>query len=288
MTLAIKITGFLFTAVAIYVSYCVRSNFDSDALRGKSVVITGASSGIGEELAYHFARLGSRILITARRENLLQQVAEKCRSLGAQEVHFVSFDMAKYNETHVVTAEIKKKLGDLDFLILNHALYYWKRWDGDLSRLVDVMNINFMSFVAMTTDLLPLLQNSNGSVTAVSSVLGNIGLPYVGHYSASKHAIHGFFRSLRHELVLSSIDVSVTVCVLGGVSTEHVIAATKGILHPAFFSHSPSAAAEFIVRSAATRRTDVYYPWFDVTFFTEVLDGYFPGLVRWFHNPSNM
>nr|XP_006820990.1 PREDICTED: hydroxysteroid 11-beta-dehydrogenase 1-like protein-like [Saccoglossus kowalevskii] len=164
-----KIVGLLIVFIAMYIAYTSRDTFDPESIRGKRVVVTGASTGIGEQVAYQYAKLGANILITARRENLLKQVVKKCLDLGAQSAHYISLDMQVINETGKLITEAEKTLGGLDYLVLNHALYYWELWDGDIERLQALMNINFVSYVNLATKALPMLSKSNGSIAVVSS-----------------------------------------------------------------------------------------------------------------------
>ncbi|XP_002739497.2 hydroxysteroid 11-beta-dehydrogenase 1-like protein [Saccoglossus kowalevskii] len=269
--------------MAVYIGYNLLSSFDEELLRGKSILITGASSGIGEQLAYKYARLGCRILITARRRTLLEKVGETCMKLGAEQVEIVAFDMARYNAIDDIINEIKLNIGRLDYLILNHGLFYWESWDGNLSQLNYMMDVNFMSFVALTTKMLPFLNASNGGIAVVSSVAGKMGLPYMTHYSATKHALDGFFRSLRHELALSSVDVSITICTMGGIDTDHALQASKHVLSAFWFRTSASDAAEYIVQSSALRSTDVFFPWLDTMLQVCLIDRYFPWSIPYFH-----
>ncbi|XP_070559671.1 hydroxysteroid 11-beta-dehydrogenase 1-like protein isoform X1 [Ptychodera flava] len=230
-----KITGAIVLVCAIYIAYIMRDTFDPESIRGKKVIVTGASTGIGEQIAYHYARLGAKILITARRENLLKEVSKKCIELGAQEAHYLPMDMAKVNDTGRLIVEAEKKLGGLDYLVLNHALYYWELWDGNIEKLQNIMNVNFMSFVSLASKALPMLTKTNGSIVVVSSAAGVMGNPGLSKYSASKFALGGFFEALRYELMWKKINVPITICILGAVDTDTMMNQMQKLASPERF-----------------------------------------------------
>ncbi|XP_077986858.1 hydroxysteroid 11-beta-dehydrogenase 1-like protein [Glandiceps talaboti] len=260
-----KVLGFSVLVLAIYMAYVSRDTFDPESIRGKRVIVTGASTGIGEQVAYHYAKLGAKILITARRENLLKQVTAKCLELGAQKAYYLPLDMAKVNETGKLITEAEKKLGGLDYLILNHALYYWELWDGNVEKLQNMMNINFVSFVNLASTAIPILTKSNGSIVVVSSAAGLHGVPMIASYCASKHALGGFFEAFRHELLLKKINVAITYFIPGTIATEHGLSIARDTLkvHESFinFLASPDDTAMALIKSAAARQNIAYYPW---------------------------
>nr|XP_006820987.1 PREDICTED: hydroxysteroid 11-beta-dehydrogenase 1-like protein-like [Saccoglossus kowalevskii] len=258
-----NIIGLLIVFIAMYIAYTARNTFDPESIRGKRVVVTGASTGIGEKVAYQYAKLGANILITARREIRLKQVVKKCLELGAQSAHYISLDMQVINETGKLITEAEKILGGLDYLVLNHAIYNMKLWDGDIERLHALMNINFVSYVNLATKALPMLSTSNGSIAVVSSGTGLFSLPGAVSYSASKHALNGFFEGLRLELKYKEIDVAVTLLLLGGITTDHVIDMLPNRDTLAHFG-DPTEAASFIVKATSSKQTWAYYPWVGV------------------------
>ncbi|XP_002738386.1 hydroxysteroid 11-beta-dehydrogenase 1-like protein [Saccoglossus kowalevskii] len=258
-----KFTGLFIVGIAIYIAYTSRDTFDPESIRGKRVVVTGASTGIGEQVAYQYAKLGANMLITARRENLLKQVVKKCLDLGAQSAKYISLDMQTINETGKLITEAEKTLGGLDYLVLNHALYNVELWDGDIEGLQALMNINFISYVNLATKALPMLSKSNGSIAVVSAGAGLYSLPGLVAYSASKHALNGFFEGLRLELKYKEIDVAVTLLLLGGITTDHVIDMIPNCDTLAHFG-DPTEATSIIVKATSSKQTWAYYPWADV------------------------
>ncbi|KAM7082360.1 11-beta-hydroxysteroid dehydrogenase 1 [Ciconia maguari] len=201
--------------------YSARENFKPEMLKGKRVIVTGASTGIGEQMAYHLARMGSHILITARTEAKLQKVVERCLELGAASARYISGTMEDMAFAEHVVKEAETSLGGLDMLILNHiGTSYFGYFNGDVGHVRKLLEINFLSYVVMTTSALPMLKESEGSIVVVSSMAGKVGFPFTVAYSATKFALDGFFSSLRQEFNIQSINVSITLCILGFIDTE--------------------------------------------------------------------
>nr|XP_006118823.1 corticosteroid 11-beta-dehydrogenase isozyme 1-like isoform X2 [Pelodiscus sinensis] len=156
----------LFLAVYFY----SKEDFKPEMLRGKRVIITGASSGIGEQMAYHLAQMGAHVLVTARTEAKLQKVVAQCLELGAASAHYVNGSMEDMRLAEAVVKEAKQLWGGLDMLILNHIGYtYFNYFNGDVEHIRKLLETNFLSYVAMTVSALPMLKESTGSIVVVSS-----------------------------------------------------------------------------------------------------------------------
>lgn len=267
----------------ILVSICVAflaakwtaPRFDADSLRGAKVLVTGASTGIGEQMAYHYARFGAKIVITARREKVLQQVVEKCLSLGAQKAFYIAADMANESDTDRVVDFALEKLGSLDYLVLNHiGSSHFGMWDGDVEHVRWLMKVNFFSYIQMAWKALASLEQSKGSLVVVSSLLGKISSPFVAPYSSTKYALNGFFGSLRYELAMKKSNVSISVCTLGLIDTDSAMEKVRGVTDvPAY---PATDAALNIILTGATRQPELFYPWF--TYFIAITKDWFPSL----------
>ncbi|XP_078607692.1 hydroxysteroid 11-beta-dehydrogenase 1-like protein isoform X1 [Branchiostoma floridae x Branchiostoma japonicum] len=259
-------------AAGVYWSY---DGFDPGSLRGATVVITGCSSGIGEQMAYQYARLGAKILITARRENRLKEVVAKAKSLGAQEAHYVAGDMGKAEDCERTIQRAREKFGRLDYLVLNHVgssrpklqekLLSGTAWDQDpdidTDYFVDFLNVNLVSYVRLASLALPLLKEGSGRIVVISSIGGKIPFPgnVMTYYCSAKFALDGFFSSLRVEVMKAQQDVSVTLVILGAIKTQNIIDYVKN--ENIVKSAAPvDEAAMAIVRGGATRAREVYYP----------------------------
>uniref|UniRef100_A0A3B1K4X0 Hydroxysteroid (11-beta) dehydrogenase 1-like a n=1 Tax=Astyanax mexicanus TaxID=7994 RepID=A0A3B1K4X0_ASTMX len=233
--------------------------FYPESLKGAKVLVTGASTGIGEQIAYHYARLGAQIVITARRENVLKEVVKKCEDLGAQKALYIAADMANPTDVDRVVEFAEKKLGGLDYLVLNHiGPSPYRMWDGDMDHIRWLMQVNFYSYLQMTVKALPALEKSKGSVVVVSSMLGKMCSPYALPYIATKFALNGFFGSLEHELVMKQSNVSISICILGLIDTESAIEKVKGYIDMA--PYPAHEAAWNIIKTGALRQSESTYP----------------------------
>jgi short-subunit dehydrogenase len=190
----------------------------------KIIVITGASDGIGAEVARQLAANGKAdvgLVLAARNVDLLGQVAAQCSALGTQTL-VVKTDVGVQADCRTLIDQTMQKFGHIDALINNagisaQALFEDVKAD-DLGWYEDLMRINLWGSVWCTHAALPHLKASKGSIVAVSSLAGLIGVPGRTAYSASKFAMTGFFEALRAEL--KGAGVSVTTAYPGVVSTN--------------------------------------------------------------------
>ncbi|XP_014853259.1 PREDICTED: hydroxysteroid 11-beta-dehydrogenase 1-like protein isoform X2 [Poecilia mexicana] len=254
-------------------------SFHPESLKGARVLVTGASSGIGEQMAYHYARFGAQIVITARREKVLQQVAEKCLSLGAQKALYIPADMANDSDPDRVVDFALEKLGGLDYLVLNHiGPTTFGMWEGDVEHTRWLMKVNFLSYIQMAWRALPSLEQSKGSLVVVSSLLGKMPNPFTLPYSSTKFALNGFFGSLYHELAMKKSNVSISICTLGLIDTDSAMDKVRGVTNiPAY---PATEAALNIIITGATRQLDLYYPWF--TQVVTLIKDWFPSIINYF------
>ncbi|XP_047444144.1 hydroxysteroid 11-beta-dehydrogenase 1-like protein [Mugil cephalus] len=271
------LTKILFASVCV-VFLAVRwtgPRFDPESLKGARVLVTGASKGIGEQMAYHYARFGAQIVITARKEKALQKVAEKCLSLGAQKALYIAADMGSESDPDKVVDFAVEKLGGLDYLILNHiGSTPFGMWDGDVKHTGTLMKVNFLSYIQMAWRALPSLEQSEGAVVVVSSMAGKMPSPFVAPYTSTKFALNGFFGSLHHELALKKSNVSISICTLGFIDTESAVKKVGGVTK--MTPYPATEAALNIIITGATRQRDLFYPWF--TQAVVLIKDWFPSL----------
>jgi short-subunit dehydrogenase len=187
-------------------------------VKDKIVAITGASKGIGAELARQLAAKGAKLVLAARNEKELEGVADACRKLGASVV-VVRADVGIERDCQAIVAGAVTAFGHLDVLVNNAGATMWARFEDirDLSILERIMQVNYMGAVYCTSHALPYLRESRGLVVGISSLAGKTGVPTRTGYSASKHAMTGFFDSLRIEL--EGTGVGVTMIYPGFVAT---------------------------------------------------------------------
>ncbi|NWT70595.1 DHI1L protein, partial [Prunella himalayana] len=254
--------------VAGLIAFFWKDDFNPESLSGARVLVTGASAGIGEQIAYHYARFGAEIVLTARREAVLQKVMEKCLTLGARKIFYIPGDMSSPSEPEKViqfaglgpcVTAFSAVQGGLDYLVLNHiGTNRFQEWAGDVEYTRWLMQVNFLSYVALATAALPTLEKNRGALVVVSSLTGKMPIPFTTSYSATKFALDGFFSSLRHELIMQKRDVSVTLCILGLIDTESALEYTRGKVRISAFPAPEAALA--IVRGGATRAHEIFYP----------------------------
>jgi short-subunit dehydrogenase len=176
-------------------------------LDGKRVILTGASAGIGAGLATAMAARGAKLALAARNKAQLEEVARACSG----DTLVIPTDVADPEACRKLVEITAMKWGGVDVLINNAGLTMSSRFDEltDLSVFERIMKVNFHGPVALTFHALPHLKQSKGLAVAISSLTGKMGVPYRSAYSASKHALQGFYDTLRIELHGSGVDVLV-------------------------------------------------------------------------------
>ena len=177
---------------------------------GNVVVITGAASGIGREVALQLSQMGAWLCLADMNVEALEQTRADCSKLGGR---VMAVPMNITTETHCkdLVDRAVKQYGRIDTLINNAGITMVGRLDETLSLkpFEHVMQVNFMGSVYCTYYALPWLKKSGGRIIAVSSLAGKAGLPMRTAYSASKHAMAGFFDTLRIELADDGVSVTV-------------------------------------------------------------------------------
>lgn len=188
-------------------------------LKGKTVWITGASSGIGEQLVYAVAKRENRLIISSNQEDELEIVRANCEKMGT-DCLAIPFDLSLPEDIEKAVDLVKKKYTTVDVLINNGGISQRATaTTTSIETVRKIMDINFMSAVMLSTSLLPIMVKNGGGVIAVtSSITGKFGFPLRSAYSASKHAIHGYFDSLRLEN--KERNIQVTIAVPGRVQTS--------------------------------------------------------------------
>ena len=183
----------------------------------KTVWITGASSGIGKALAYEFAYNGAQVIASARREDKLKKLQTEITNIGGI-CHVIGMDVTKSDEISTAVDEIHNMFGSPDLLINNSGITQRSRvieTSTDVDR--NIFEVNFFGAVHVTKAILPgMLERGYGQIAVTSSIVGKFGFPLRSAYSASKHALHGFFETLR----LENPNIKVSVIVPGRINTN--------------------------------------------------------------------
>ncbi|HUJ53870.1 MAG TPA: SDR family oxidoreductase [Steroidobacteraceae bacterium] len=177
---------------------------------GRTVLITGASSGIGRSLALALAAGRARLALNARDGTRLAEAADACAARGA-EVLALTGDVARQDDCARLVAQTVERFGALDVLVNNAGFTMWSRFDAisDLGVFQRLLATNYLGAVYLTAAALPHLKSARGLIVAVASIAGLTGVPERTGYAASKHAMVGFFESLRIELAAGGVDVTI-------------------------------------------------------------------------------
>jgi short-subunit dehydrogenase len=171
------------------------------------ILITGASSGIGAELAKQFSADGAKVVLVARSQDKLHQVASECPG----ETLVVPTDITDLEACKMMVAQAVERFGKLDVLVNNAGISMRAPFEAvqDLSIFEKLIEVNYLGSVYATHAALPHLKASKGQIVAISSLAGKTGVPFRSGYAASKHAVQGFFDTLRIELAGSGVDVTI-------------------------------------------------------------------------------
>lgn len=174
------------------------------------VVLTGASEGIGRALALELAGQRLSLVLAARNRERLEEVARECEAAGSQCL-VVQTDITDAAQCRALVDSAIARFGRMDVLINNAGSTMWSRFDelADLGVIEQVMSVNYFGAVYLTAAALPWLKQSRGRLVAVTSLAGLTGVPERTGYAASKHALTGFFDSLRIELAGSGVSVTI-------------------------------------------------------------------------------
>jgi len=196
---------------------------------GKVVWITGATSGIGEELAYQLAARKCRLILSARRKTELEMVRERClRETG--EVSLLPFDLAQQDTLAEMAKQAEGLFGRVDILIHSGGISQRDTMLNTRQEAEDmIMQINFRAVTTLTRAILPgMVERKEGRIVLMSSVAGKIGVPNRTAYSASKHALIGFFDALRAEMKIAGHPINIHIMVPGFIRTNISLYALKG------------------------------------------------------------
>lgn len=200
---------------------------------GKVIWITGASSGIGEELAYQLATKKAYLILSARRTLELERVREQCL-VHTNCVDILSLDLSDNNALPEMAKRAEAIHGRIDVIIYSGGI---SQRDSMLNTVPDaearIMQINFTSVVTITRALLPgMIARGEGRIVLLSSVAGKIGVPNRTTYCASKHAIIGYFDALRAELKIAKQPINIHIMVPGFIHTNISVNAVLGDGNP--------------------------------------------------------
>lgn len=263
-------------------------------LDNKAVLLCGVSYEIGEQVAYELAKQGARLVIItridkraltlqrlketfdvedaaikqveqlmlARTDSKLIKIRENALKLGSPQVDIYSYDFSNVQEAHTIVDKAVELLGGLDYVILNHAQIP----RGDFLKfehlqtpefIKNAFSVNVFSFIEILQQAMPHLQQSHGHLFVTSSTLGEVPKAGMAVFSATKHAINGFFFSLQEELTAKKSSVTLTIGSLGVIRTQELLGLFK---LPNFLIGELKDCAVGIMDSLITRPTTFTYP----------------------------
>jgi NAD(P)-dependent dehydrogenase (short-subunit alcohol dehydrogenase family) len=195
-------------------------------LNDQVVWITGASSGIGEALAYGLSARGAKLILSSRRIAELERVKDSCDH--PDQVHILPLDLTDSASLEAKVPAAIALFGHIDIMVHNGGMSQ-RAMVADTAIAVhrEVMELNYFSYIILTKALLPhFMERRSGYFVVTSSVMGKIGTPMRAAYAASKHALHGYFDSLRAEV--GQYGIKVTIIKPGYINTPIAVIAGDG------------------------------------------------------------
>lgn len=231
------------------------------SLAGARAVVTGASGGIGREITLELARRGCRLIVTARRAELLAELRREIEARGGQALE-VAGDITVADTRRRIYEVAESTWHGLDILVNNAGVGAVGKFESaSVDRLRQIMEVNFFAVTELTRELLPLLHRGTRPIIAnVSSIVGHRAVPNKSEYCASKFALHGFSDALRAELYRDGIDV----LLISPSSTDsdfasHVLE-VKGSYKRHWRPMSPATVARAAVRGIERGSHEVILP----------------------------
>lgn len=189
-------------------------------LKNKVVLVTGASSGLGEQICYQAAAKGAIVIVCARRIHLIGQVKEKCQALSQKPAFAFQLDIADPESVDRMYQRVQEEVGAVDILVNDAGFGYFADFvDIDYQKIVNMFEVNVLGMMYLTQKVASaMLTRQKGQIINVASVSGKIATPKSSIYSATKFAVLGFSNALRLEL--KPFGITVTTVNPGPVKTD--------------------------------------------------------------------
>lgn len=235
-------------------------------LEDKVIWLTGASSGIGEEMAYQLSKKGAKLILSSRRENELERVKNACSGKNAGEIKIVVLDLADADSLVSKADEALSFYGYVDILINNGGISQRATvLDSSMDVYRKIMEVNYFGPIQLSKLVLPkMLERKFGQHLVITSATGIISTPLRSAYAAAKHALHGFYDSLHAELYDQNVRVTL-VCpgfiqtnvsfnaltADGKAQQKHDEEIKKGL--------TPEKAVKKIINALEKRKEEIYF-----------------------------
>ena len=248
-------------------------------LIGKIILITGASSGLGEQLAYSAAKQGATLVLCARREENLKKITQKCHELSGQEATYYLMDIGEYETTQLVLERIVRRFKKIDVLINNAGFGLFKEFNQfDLTVAEKMFKVNVLGLMNITQRVAKLMdQQQQGHIINIGSLGGKMASPKSSVYSATKFAVIGFSDALRLEL--KPHGVIVTTVNPGPIKTEFFETADETGNYLASIGRlaiDPAKLSEKIIHSIGKSKREINTP--KIMAFASIMSSLFPNL----------
>ncbi|MBS4176425.1 SDR family NAD(P)-dependent oxidoreductase [Lederbergia citrea] len=235
----------------------------NERLRGKTIVITGASGGLGEQLAYMCAQNGANLYLLARNQEKLDRISASIREQYNVKCTPIALDVSKYDHIPKVFQRIYDQAGEIDVLV-NNAGYgvFTEAGEVELADLEGMFAVNVVGLIACTKEVIPFMcKRKSGHIINIASQAGKLATPKSSVYSATKHAVLGYTNSLRMEM--SQCGVFVTAVNPGPIRTGFFQTADPDgsyLENLGRFILNPKKVADNIVAAMLTNRREINMP----------------------------
>ena len=228
--------------------------------KNKVILITGASSGIGRATAIEFAKLGSNIVLVARKKDKLEKVADELKKFSISTL-VCQCDVSKKDQVKEMSKIVLEKFDTVDVLVNNAGFaIYGSVYDLTIDEIESQMETNYFGMIYCIKNFLPsMISKKSGHIVNVASVAASFGLPGIASYCASKFAMLGFSEGLKHELKDTGIGITVVSPIMVRTSFfDHTSFEKMPKYSPT--SLSSETVAKTIVKAANSPRLEIIVP----------------------------
>lgn len=232
-------------------------------LKNKNILLTGASSGIGEQTAYELAKEGANLVLCARRTDRLEEVKKICKQLGALEVQILSLDLSNPDSIDELISSLTSEAIQIDVLINNAGFGHSEPFiDMDFEVVENLFRVNVLGLMYLTQQLaIIMLDQSEGHIINVASLAGKVSTPNFTAYGASKGAVLSFSNALRMEL--KPYNIAVSVVNFGPVDTpffDQIQGNRKDIGQNGSFTLTAEHAGKIVAKTVKNQKREVNQP----------------------------